>query len=167
MTPDISLRVLTPDDAPALQTISAEVRARYRALPDLAWVADSPPLSVDRIKTGAGWIAERDGKILGFVLTKPVDDLLFIDNISALPLVRGTGTRLLQQVLRDNDDARILALTTFRAPPWNGPWFRRFGFQAIPPQAIGPELAAIIARQSATLDPASRETLWRPGPSFY
>ncbi|MBX9840499.1 MAG: hypothetical protein K2Z80_01695 [Xanthobacteraceae bacterium] len=60
------------------------------------------------------------------------------------------------------DGCSAVALTTFRAPPWNGPWFRKLGFVSMPDAAIGPELRAIIEQQAACLDPRARETLWRP-----
>jgi len=55
-----------------------------------------------------------------------------------------------------------LVLTTFKTPPWNGPWFRRLGFEPIPGQLIGPDLCAILDRHSRFLDMGTRETLWRP-----
>jgi hypothetical protein len=55
-----------------------------------------------------------------------------------------------------------LSLTTFRTPPWNGPWFRRQGYSPIPEERIGPGLRAILDRHATFHDIATRETLWKP-----
>ena len=108
-------------------------------------------------------MAEREGKILGYALTSRVDDLLILDNISTQPEAKGLGSKLMAEVMKAAADTGIktVALTTFRSPPWNGPWFRRFGFLPISHAEIGPELAKIIERQATYLDPRQRETLSR------
>jgi len=159
------IRPLFLDDAPILQRISAEARERYRSIPALAHVADTPPVALERFEAGSGWLAESDGKILGYALSKPVDSLLFLDNISTRAQFRGmgVGARLLERVLTETsqDGFDTVAITTFRLPPWNGPWFRRFGFVPIPEAAIGTQLAAIIKSQGTYLDPDQREALSR------
>lgn len=156
---------MATDDIPVLQQISAGARLRYGDIPALAHIADAPPLGRERFDAVTGWVAEVGGVILGFALIRPVDDLLYLDNISTRVEARGRGlgASLLDAVL---DSARAggfetVALTTFRSPLWNGPWFRRFGFQPLPQARIGPGLAQIIARQSLTLDPDQREVLAR------
>lgn len=173
MTPGIArtdglyLRAAAQEDIPALSTLSAAARARYAGWPDLAFVATAPPLGPDRFAAGETLVArlEDDPTPLGFVLLRPLDGLLYLDNISVASNAggRGIGTLLLAAA-----EARRLALglpgislTTFRAPPWNGPWFRRQGFAPMPRDAIGAGLADVIARQNRMLDPASREVLWR------
>ena len=53
-----------------------------------------------------------------------------------------------------------VTLATFKSPPWNGPWFRRHGFAAMPEERIGAGLRAVLDRHAAFLDMATRETLW-------
>ncbi|TMV58962.1 GNAT family N-acetyltransferase [Thioclava sp. BHET1] len=165
MSRETTIRPLVLGDAPILQRISTEARERYRAIPVLADVAVSPPVSLDRFESGSGWVAESKGELLGYALTKPVDNLLFLDNISTRPDATGMGVgrKLLEKVLIDaaENGFDTVGLTTFRSPPWNGPWFRRFGFLPIIEAAIGPQLAAIIKRQGAYLDPEQREALSR------
>lgn len=162
---DALIRPLLLSDAPILQRISADARERYRVIPALAHVADMSPVSLERFEVGAGWVAENTGGILGYALTKHVDNLLFLDNISTRSEATGMGlgAKLLDKVLKGAAEAGFdtVALTTFRSPPWNGPWFRRFGFLPIPEVEIGPELATIIERQAAYLDPQQREALSR------
>ena len=162
----VTIRRLTAEDAPTLQGISTEARKRYRNIPELNYVADTPPVAHDRFEAGSGWVAETEIGILGYALMKPVDNQMFLDNISTRPEAQGmgVGSRLMALVLRSATELgfNAVALTTFQAPPWNGPWFRRFGFTPIPASEIGSELAGIIERQAQYLDPRQRETLWRP-----
>lgn len=159
------IRPIQATDLPTLQCISAEARDRYRAIATLAHVAASPPVDLERFRAGTGWVAELDGQILGHALTRRVDDLLFLDNISTRPGTRGAGlgALLLVRVLNGAAEAGFdrVALTTFRVPAWNGPWFRRFGFLPVAAEDIGPELAGILRAQAAHLDPDQRETLSR------
>ncbi|MEI4487166.1 GNAT family N-acetyltransferase [Frigidibacter sp. MR17.14] len=163
MTPPFRIRPMRPDDWPALQRLSVAARARYAAIPVLAAVAAGPPVSLARFAAGGGWVAEDKTGPLGHALTRPLDGLLYLDNISTrgAGTVRGIGTALLLRVIaaaRQEGFARI-ALTTFRDPAWNGPWFRRFGFVPMPARDLGPGLAAVVAAQALTLDPALREVL--------
>nr|WP_246463204.1 GNAT family N-acetyltransferase [Nitrospirillum iridis] len=115
---------------------------------------------------GTVWVADRDGAPAGFILLHPQDGQLYIANISVAPEAagQGIGAALLAQAL---DDARALGagavtLTTFKAPPWNGPWFRRQGYAPMPTARMGPSLRATLERQAAFLDPSTREVLWQP-----
>jgi N-acetylglutamate synthase-like GNAT family acetyltransferase len=165
MPDNIFLRRLLPQDAPILQQISSDVRSRCRAIPDLSYVADTPAVTVERLKSGAGWVAENSDGILGYALTKFVDSNMFLDNISTRIEAKrsGLGSRLLSQVLQsaEEEGCAAITLTTFRSPPWNGPWFRRLSFYPTPQDEIGPQMAEIIERQSTYLNPLQRETLMR------
>ncbi len=146
--------------------ISAEARSRYKTISAYEYVAGTPAVAEGRFRAGHAILAETSARtILGFALICPLDGLLLLDNISTSSHAsgRGIGRALLDAVLQQAavDDYCAVALTTFRDPPWNGPWFRKFGFVSMPDTAIGPELRAIIGHQAAYLDPQTRETLWR------
>lgn len=151
-----------------LRFISAQARERYRTVPGLAGVADSPPLTEARFAACRVQVAVDDasGEIVGFAAMRLLDGLLFLDNISVESGAsgRGIGTALLDRVRAwaARLNAPAITLTTFREPAWNGPWFRRHGFRPMPPDRIGPGLRAVMDRQGRTFDPAARETLWRP-----
>ncbi len=102
----------------------------------------------------------------GFVLLQPLDGLLYLANISVLPDCgnRGVGAALLDaaSTLAHGCGAPAIALTTFRVPPWNGPWFRKFGYATMPSDKIGSGLRAILDRHATFLDVTTRETLWKP-----
>lgn len=104
-------------------------------------------------------------KILGFVAMRVLDELLYLDNISVESSASGMGigATLLSAVIEHAKrlGVRAVSLTTFREPPWNGPWFRKHGFLTMPAACIGEGLKQVMARQRLTLDATTRETLWR------
>jgi hypothetical protein len=42
----------------------------------------------------------------------------------------------------------MLTLTTFRAVPWNLPFYARMGLVEIPRETLRPELAAVVAEEA-------------------
>src|ERR1700720_2217855 len=93
-----------------------------------------------------------------------MDGALYLANISVLPDAsnRGVGTRLLERVIAHAraTQATAVTLATFRAPSWNGPWFRRQGFTTMPESEVGAGLRAVLTRHASFLDMQTRETLW-------
>lgn len=165
-TAEIALRLSSPDDLEALRSISADARARYRSIPNLAFVAEAPPLDAGRFgacRTMVAYTMDRQ-RILGFAASRPLDSLFYLDNISvSSELSRtGVGDMLLRETLQHarSEGFAAVALTTFRLPRWNGPWFRRYGFQPMPEHEIGTGLRTVMERQALSFDPAIRETLW-------
>jgi predicted N-acetyltransferase YhbS len=169
----ITLRAGAPADFAAMAQISVEARSRYRTMTGLGaggaglgYVAGTPPVAEHRFHEGRSIVAVTPAQtIAGFVLMRPLDGLLLLDNISTSSKVQGQGLgdRLLHAVFNQAiaEGYPAVALTTFREPCWNGPWFRKFGFLPMPEDSIGPELRALIEHQSGYLDPRTRETLWR------
>lgn len=160
------LRPGAAGDLATVQTLEKAARVRYLGVPELAFAAAAPPIAADRLRDGELILADEDGRILGFVLLGVIDTRLYVANISVAPDSSGGGVgAVLMAEAEQRAAARGLGavtLTTFRAPPWNAPWFARLGFTPMPPALIGPELRAILERQAALLDPATRATLWLP-----
>jgi N-acetylglutamate synthase-like GNAT family acetyltransferase len=96
----------------------------------------------------------------------PMDGMLYIANISVDPAVSGQGFgAALIEAADEHATAQglsALMLITFRLPRWNAPWFRRIGFQPMPPDVMGPSLRAVLERHRQFLDLRTRVTLWRP-----
>jgi predicted N-acetyltransferase YhbS len=160
------LRPATPRDIPRLQEIEKAARTRYRSAGRLSFAAEAPPIAASRLAEGEVIVAEEDGRLLGFVLMNPMDGMLYVANISVDPGCsgRGIGAALIAAAERHaiaNGLAGI-ALTTFRTPRWNAPWFRRLGFRPMPAALIGPSLRAVLQRHRRFLDIRTRVTLWRP-----
>jgi len=160
------VRMGRPDDVPALQTIEKEARTVYSTLAGFECAAASPPIAADRLISGTTFIAEVSESPVGFALVQPMDGALYLANISVLPDAsnRGVGARLLERVIAHASGMQATAVTlaTFRAPPWNGPWFRRRGFRTMPEREVGAELWAVLIRHASFLDMQTRETLWFP-----
>jgi ribosomal protein S18 acetylase RimI-like enzyme len=160
------IRLADGSDLERLRFISAQARERYRALPGLAHIADAPPLTPSRFMACRVAAAVDDvGKdIMGFAAMRTLDGLVYLDNISvdAGSSERGIGKALLDEVCSHaaSLNAPAVTLTTFKEPAWNGPWFRRHGFQTMPSDRLGQGLQGVMDRQGQTLDPATRETLW-------
>ncbi|MBN9220203.1 MAG: GNAT family N-acetyltransferase [Mesorhizobium sp.] len=162
---DFELRLAKDEDLARLQLISAQARERYRAFPELAHIADAPPLPRGRFEACRVEVAvgREDPEPIGFVAVRLLDGSLYLDNISIAPDAsgRGIGSTLLSSAINHAAALRVpaVSLTTFKEPPWNGPWFRKRGFQPMRGDQIGAGLRGVMERQWQTLDPGSRETL--------
>jgi predicted N-acetyltransferase YhbS len=88
-------------------------------------------------------------------------DLPHLEELDVLPSHgrRGLGAALVRTACdwaAASGYARI-TLTTFRAVPWNMPFYARLGFTEIPRRLLRPELAAVVAAEARRgLDPAAR-----------
>jgi ribosomal protein S18 acetylase RimI-like enzyme len=162
----MQLRPVThSDDLASIQELEKAARSRYPDDPNFAFASASPPIARERLEAGELVIAVDDGRIVGFILTTPMDSGLYIVNISVAAGCsgRGIGAALMQDALRRAGVCKLyeVMLTTFRTPKWNGPWFRRFGFTPMPEEHIGIGLREVLERQAKFVDPATRETLWK------
>jgi GNAT superfamily N-acetyltransferase len=95
---------------------------------------------------------------VGFALVKMLaDDLPHLEEIDVHPTHgrRGLGTALVRAVCEwaTASGYVMLTLTTFRAVPWNLPFYGRLGFVEIPRETLRPELSAEAHRG---LDPDTR-----------
>jgi GNAT superfamily N-acetyltransferase len=72
---------------------------------------------------------------------------------------RGVGAALVRAVCAWARSAGYedITLTTFRAVPWNMPFYQRLGFEEIRDDALRPELVAVVRDETARgLDPGGR-----------
>lgn len=128
----------------------------------LSLVADAaapePSSYVPSHRAGRLLVATSPGHaVLGFVRLEIVDGQAHVEQVSVHPDFsrRGVGAALLRAAERWALDAgyRRISLTTYREVPWNGPYYRRLGWFAVPDEGCGPELSAIRRNEAA---PASR-----------
>jgi GNAT superfamily N-acetyltransferase len=93
------------------------------------------------------------GEVLGYAIACRLGGDLHLDEIDVHPAQqrRGIGRALIDAVRAraQADGAARLTLTTFRAPPWNMPWYARLGFVAFEERAIPPLLRAIYEEEIA------------------
>jgi N-acetylglutamate synthase-like GNAT family acetyltransferase len=161
------LRPLAEDEIETVRTVEKLARIRYRALGGF-WTqaVESPAIAAERFARGKTIVAELDGKLSGFVLLQPLDELLYVASVAVSPDAAGLGIGRLLMIGAEHHAQQLkvggLSLATFRLPPWNGPWFRRQGYLPIPEKRIGPGLRTVLDRHATFLDMATRETLWKP-----
>jgi GNAT superfamily N-acetyltransferase len=99
-------------------------------------------------------LAVDDGDLpVGFSVLEIVDGDVYIDEVDVHPAHgrRGIGAGL---VKASCDWAvahgyRAITLTTWRDVPWNGPFYRKMGFEEVPDGALGPQLAAVRKAEAA------------------
>ncbi|MBM3073140.1 GNAT family N-acetyltransferase [Enterobacter sp. RHBSTW-00994] len=144
----ITYRPATQADITSLPAIEHSAGQRFRDLPALAWLADSPGISVEQHQLFAeqemSWVALADGQPVGFVLADAHALSLFIVELSVHLewQGKGIGRQLLACVA---EKARMqkrasLTLTTFRDVPWNAPFYMRLGFAMVSDEELPAEL---------------------------
>src|SRR5713101_5402037 len=86
------------------------------------------------------------------VLSENTDDLPHLEELDVDPSHgrRGLGTALVRAVCEwaTVSGYVVLTLTTFRAVPWNLPFYARLGFVEIPRETLRPELSAVISEEA-------------------
>ncbi|NQX27310.1 GNAT family N-acetyltransferase [Microbacteriaceae bacterium VKM Ac-2854] len=118
--------------------------------------------AADSFEAARFFVAERDGRIIGFALAAEHNTAMHLEQLSVHPDEgrRGVGSALLQSVI---DDARALGcdsitLTTFRSVVWNAPFYARRGF--VEPVPLPVPLAEMLAGEERMgFDPADRVAL--------
>ena len=106
----------------------------------------------DAQREGRLWVALVRGTPIGFALVEMLrDDHSHLQEIDVAPLHgrHGVGTALVASVLqwaRRSGHAQT-TLTTFRALPWNMPFYRKAGFEEVCPAEWSAELRRIVAAE--------------------
>jgi GNAT superfamily N-acetyltransferase len=120
-------------------------------------------------RDGLLWVALAGDAPVGFALVEMLaDDLPHLDEVDVEPSHgrRGLGTALVRAVCEwaTASGFSMLTLTTFRAVPWNLPFYARLGFVEIPRDLLRPELAAVVSNEAARgLAPETRAVMaYRP-----
>jgi GNAT superfamily N-acetyltransferase len=126
----------------------------------------------DAARDGRLWVASTRNNPVGFALVKMLPhDLPHLEEIEVDPSHgrHGLGTALVRAVCDWGDRLRARhaeTLTTFRAVPWNFPFYGRLGFVEIPCETLRPELAGVVSEEAHRgLDPCTRAVMgYRCGP---
>lgn len=155
---------------PAIELAAAQLLRGYAPESVLAETTDERTFA-DAARDGRLWVASRGDAPVGFALVKMLaDDLPHLEEIDVHPSHgrRGLGTALVRAVC---DWATVsgyvmLTLTTFRAVPWNLPFYARLEFVEIPCETLRPELRAVVSEEAHRgLDPHTRAVIgYRCGP---
>lgn len=166
----LGARAARPDDLVFLQVIELAADKPFRDI-GMADIADHPPPPVEVLgryqQAGRAWVAvTNDDDPVAFVLVDVVDGCAHVEQISVHPdhARRGIGRNLLDHVgsWAMGQGLAALTLVTFRAVPWNAPYYQRLGFRELRAEAITSGLATIMAAEVARgLDPATRMCMRR------
>lgn len=146
-----SLRFAEEGDAAQIVAIENAATVKFAQIPALAYLFGGDQVPVDDVlewsRQGAICIVETDSRIIGFAAMHVLDSSLYIDEISVLPEVQGTGIGNLliatvcesaRELQRRGEAAARVSLTTYAEVPWNGPWYARRGFCEVPASEVGP-----------------------------
>lgn len=147
------VRAMTRSDIPEVQRVEGAAGTRFRDCDDprISRCASDQVFTRDElipfIADGRAWVATEDADVVGFVVIDVIDDCAHVEEIAVAPSAgrRGHGTALLAQVQRwaARNALRAVTLTTFRDVPWNGPWYTRLGFRALPEDEWTPTIRAL------------------------
>jgi GNAT superfamily N-acetyltransferase len=155
---------------PAIELAAARLLRGYAPESVLAETTDEGTFS-DAARDGRLWVVSAGNTPVGFALVKMLArDLPHLEEIDVDPSHerRGLGTALVKAVCEWATDSGhvVLTLTTFRAAPWNLPFYARMGFAEIPRETLRPELAAVVSEEAHRgLDPQTRAVMgYRCGP---
>ncbi len=156
MGEDVRIRPAHPGELPDLQRIEREASSRFRGLGLLDHLLDNS-LSLGELsrhqRAGRIWVAA-DGtdRLVGFAVANVLDGTAHLEELDVVPHAgrRGIGRRLLDTVCAwaSGQGFTALTLSTFRDVPWNEPFYRQAGFDAVEPPALTPALRAVLAREA-------------------
>lgn len=164
------IRPMTIQDTPDLPTIEQSAGELFRTIPELAWIADDGNLSVERhqelLTVGACWVAvNKQGALIAFLSAQTAGDALHIWELSVLRDYqnRGIGRALISEAIDFARETRLCSITlsTFREVPWNGPMYRRLGFETVGRSDCDERLAEILDREIAAGLPGERRCAMR------
>ena len=145
------IRAARPGELAQISALEKSGERLFRAA-GMDRVADAPAPDPDgyRLALAAGRLlvaaGDHDGPV-GFIRLEVLGGDLHVEQVSVHPeqAGRGIGAALLavaEQLGRDRGHDRI-TMTTFRDVPWNGPYYARLGWSALPDADLTPELAAV------------------------
>ncbi len=152
----VIIRLAVPEDAPLLPAIETSAAQAFRRIDELSWLAESPPMSVERhrqlIALSTSWVAlDAQSRLQGFLSAERHGSDLHIYELSVMQSMQGQGVgRRLLEAAQDyarSNSLRFVTLTTFINVPWNAPFYARAGFQAKSNTELDQRLAAILSEE--------------------
>ncbi|MFT3728760.1 MAG: GNAT family N-acetyltransferase [Terricaulis sp.] len=151
------IRAATQEDAQFLPAVEQSAGEAFRALPDLAWIADDRNMSAEQhaslIAAGCVWVAEKERRIVGFVSCEMVGDALHVCEMAVMrgEQGRGLGRALLNTAIEAAcaRRAQSVTLTTFRDVVWNAPFYAASGFLVLEAQELDARLRDVLEEEVA------------------
>ncbi len=154
----IRVRPTRGTDIGRLEAVERSAATLFRALPDLAWIADDHVAGPDTHRTavaqGLSWVAvDAADQPIGFLIAAVEDDTdLHVLELSVAADHQGRGDgRALMQTARREAEARALSaltLTTFAGVAWNAPFYARLGYAVLTTGTTPAYLREALAAQA-------------------
>ncbi len=168
---DRNIRPARADEAETLVRLVVAAGSLFRSL-GMTVVAEAEPPAAAALSTAAAqgrvWVAADDqDRPIAVVMASLIDQNAHVDQVSVHPDHAGKrlGAQLIEHVHRwaSGQGLPYLTLTTFVDVAWNGPYYRRLGFVAIPDGELAPGLADIRRHERDSLpDTWPRTAMRRP-----
>lgn len=115
---------------------------------------------ITSVESGISIVAEIEGRIAGFVMGEMQGEVAYLRELDVDPTYqrRGIGALLVRTYVKVANErgAAAIYLSTFRAPPWNAPFYRRVGFTDVDRADYLPWMTAMEAAQASFLDLSTR-----------
>ncbi len=120
-------------------------------------VAFDEPMTIQELgpflANGRLWVAvDQDDQPIGYACAAEIDGASHLEQVSVHPDHgrSGIGAALINTVINDarTSGSSAVTLTTFIDVPWNGPYYRRLGFEYLPTVRETPGLRAIRAAEA-------------------
>ena len=151
-----AIRPARARELPALREIEAAAGELFRQV-GRSDVSDGGPPDLpvfERARAEGGlFVADLAGAPVGFARMRIVDGTAHLDELSVHPAHgrSGLGARLVEFACawaraRGYD---AVTLSTFADVPWNGPFYARLGFRALPEHELTPGLLAVREHEAA------------------
>lgn len=153
MTNKTIIRTAASPDIDRICEIDTDASANFASIPALKDLAEGShgclePDTVQKwMNDGCIYVIEAGRTMLGFTAVQPRDGVLYIAELSVLQSHqgRGLGSQLLHEAFAHaraeareaGSEVSRVSLTTYPDVPWNGPWYRRRGFEEVGPASLG------------------------------
>jgi ribosomal protein S18 acetylase RimI-like enzyme len=133
------IRLARVEDLPVIREIEAAAGKLFLES-EFPFIAEDEPMSIETLSQhqGKGQLrvaVDSDDKAIGFAVTRMVDGLIHLHELSIHPIYgrKGVGKRLIQSVceLAREEGKPAVTLSTFRKVPWNAPYYERLGFRIL------------------------------------
>jgi GNAT superfamily N-acetyltransferase len=158
---DVRSRIRRPrrDELELLRGLERDASRAFAEI-GMAEIAADESLSVAELESfraaGNAWVAVDGHDVaVAYVLSTVIDGCAHVEQVSVAPAHagRGLGAMLIDHVggLADAENRPALTLTTFRDVPWNAPYYRRLGFVTLDAADRGPQLAALVLGEAASI----------------
>jgi GNAT superfamily N-acetyltransferase len=163
------IRPPRPTEIKLLPQIENHADLRYARV-GLRRVIGMPPATIASLQHGRRhgllWVAVSPlGRPVGFALMKLRGGTAWLDQLSVLDhwQRRGYGAALIERSARTAHALGFdtLYLSTYRDVPWNGPYYKRRGFQEVPRSAFARPLRVVLMTECSHGHPVWHRAIMR------